>query len=184
VDICLTCHADQAEQGKKHYLHQPAFKQGCATCHEPHGGDNVHLLRAKTVNALCLECHGPESAPKLLEAQHVQTIFDGKVKLPLDYYQKNKVAILPLRYGLGHPVTGHPVQDMMDPNDPTKVRVQINCLTCHQPHSSAKPGLLAKDQENNMAFCDTCHKNRFDMQSVQQPANPVAPAVKVPPVKK
>ena len=48
VDICLACHTDQAEQGKKHFLHQPAFKQGCATCHEPHGGDNDHLLRAKT----------------------------------------------------------------------------------------------------------------------------------------
>ena len=169
VAICLACHSDQAEEAKKQYLHQPAFKQGCATCHEPHGGENEHLLRAKTVNGLCLECHGPESQPKLLEAEHVQTIFDGKVKLPLDYYQKNKVAILPLRYGMGHPVTGHPVQDLMDPSDPTKVKTKLNCMTCHQPHSSAKPGLLVKDQENNMAFCDTCHKNRLEMQSVPEP---------------
>jgi predicted CXXCH cytochrome family protein len=166
VDICLGCHSDQADQGKKHYLHQPAFKLGCATCHEPHGGENDHLLRAKSVNSLCLECHGPESTPKLVEAENVQTIFDGKVKLPDDYYQKNKVAILPLRYGLGHPVQGHPVQDLVDPTDPTKVKTPINCMTCHQPHSSAQAGLLVKDQANNMAFCDTCHKNRIDMKSV------------------
>ena len=39
----------------------------------------------------------------------------------------------------------------------------MSCLSCHQPHASAKPGLLVKDQENNMAFCDTCHKNRITM---------------------
>ena len=42
---CLNCHSEQAELGKKPHLHQPAFEQGCATCHEPHGGENQHLLR-------------------------------------------------------------------------------------------------------------------------------------------
>ncbi len=162
VDICLGCHSDQAEQSKKHYLHQPAFVQGCATCHTPHGGDNDHLLRAKG-NSLCLECHGPDSTPQKLEAEHVLTIFDGKVKLPEDYYQKNKVAILPLRFGLGHPVAGHPVGDVMSLTDITKVKTHLACLSCHQPHSSALPDLLVKDQQNNMAFCDTCHKNRTNM---------------------
>jgi len=162
VNACLNCHTDQAEQGQKHVLHQPAFSQGCATCHEPHGGNNDHLLRAQG-NALCLECHGPDSHPQKLEAEHLLTIFDGKVKLPEDYYQKNKVALLPLKYGRGHPVEGHPVQDVIDPTDITKVKTPMNCLTCHQPHSSAADGLLVKDQVNNMAFCDTCHKNRLEM---------------------
>ena len=162
VNVCLNCHTDQAEQGKKHVLHQPAFGLGCATCHEPHGGNNDHLLRAQG-NALCLECHGPDSQPQKLEAEHLLTIFDGKVKLPGDYYQKNKVVLLPLRYGRGHPVEGHPVQDVLDPTDITKVKTPINCLSCHQPHSSAADGLLVKDQVNNMAFCDTCHKNRIEM---------------------
>ena len=78
------------------YLHQPAFKQGCATCHEPHGGDNEHLLRAKDANGLCLECHGADSQPKKLEAEHVIAIFNGSVKLPEDYFAKNKVVVLPL----------------------------------------------------------------------------------------
>ena len=49
------------------------------------------------------------------------TIFNGKVKLPEDYFAKNKVVVLPLKYGLGHPVAGHPVSDVMDPANPTKV---------------------------------------------------------------
>ena len=162
VEICLGCHSDIADLTKKAVHHQPAFTQGCATCHTPHGGDLEHLLRAKG-NALCLECHGPDAVPQKLEAEHVLTIFNGQVKLPEDYYQKNKVAILPLRYGLGHPVQNHPVGDVMDPSNISKVKTHLSCLSCHQPHASAKPDLLVKDQQNNMAFCDSCHKNRINM---------------------
>jgi predicted CXXCH cytochrome family protein len=161
VSVCLNCHTDQAEQGKKAHVHQPAFEQGCATCHEPHGNDTPKLLRASTPNQLCLECHGPDSQPKKLESDHLVTIFDGKVKLPEDYF--DQVKVLPIKYGLGHPVEHHPVSDVVDPADITKVRIAINCLTCHQPHASTHDGLLAKDQQNNMAFCDNCHKNRTMM---------------------
>jgi predicted CXXCH cytochrome family protein len=159
VDICLGCHSDVADQGKKPYHHQPVFGQGCATCHQPHGGDNGHLLRTATTNALCLECHGPDRSPKKVEAEHVVTIFNGSVKLPEDYFTAKKVVVLPLKYGMGHPVEGHPVSDLMDPASPGKVKTPMNCLTCHQPHSSAQPDLLVKDQANNMAFCSTCHKD-------------------------
>jgi len=155
VDICLTCHSDEAEQGKKAHVHQPAFEQGCATCHEPHGGQNDHLLRAASVNALCLECHGPDTKAEKLPAEHLVAIFDGKVKLPGNYFLSTPV--LPLQYGAGHPVERHPVSDVKDPNDPSKIRKAMNCLTCHQPHSSAQPGLLVKDQANSQAFCNTCH---------------------------
>ena len=79
--------------------------------------------------------------------------------LPEDYFTKNKVVVLPLKYGRGHPTTGHPVSDVVDPADITKLRAQINCLSCHQPHASAQPDLLAKDQVNNAAFCASCHKD-------------------------
>ena len=103
----------------------------------------------------------PIARAQKLDSEHVLTIFNGSVKLPMDYFQKNKVVTLPIKYGLGHPLIGHPVQDVMDPNDVTKVKIHIECITCHQPHASAQPGLLIKDQANNMAFCDTCHKNRL-----------------------
>lgn len=159
VSACLACHSDQSDQMKKAHLHQPAFQQGCATCHEAHGGDNEHLLRTASVNKLCLECHGPDASPKKVDVEGKQmvSIFDGKVLLPENYFQK--VSILPLKYNLGHPVEGHPVSDVMDPTNITKVKTAINCLTCHQPHASAQPGLLVKDQANNAAFCATCHTN-------------------------
>jgi predicted CXXCH cytochrome family protein len=171
VSICLGCHTDIDELRKKPVHHQPAFVQGCATCHAPHGGDIDHLLRAKG-NALCLECHGPDSAPQQDEADHLLTIFNGTVKLPDDYFQKNQVAILPLRFGLGHPVEGHPVSDVMDPADQSKVKTPLSCLSCHQPHASGQSDLLVRDQSDNMAFCDNCHKNRLNMmQTTAPPAN-------------
>ncbi len=160
VSICLGCHSDQADQFKKAHLHQPAFKQSCAICHEPHGGENEHLLRTKRVDDLCLACHGPDSpAPKKLESEHLIALFNGAVKLPEDYFSKNKVVVLPIKFGRGHPVEGHPISDVVDPSDVTKLRAKINCLSCHQPHASAQPDLLIKDQTNNMAFCSSCHKD-------------------------
>jgi predicted CXXCH cytochrome family protein len=178
VDICLTCHSDIADQGKKAYHHQPAFKQGCATCHEPHGGEHDHLLRAATPNALCLECHGPDAKPQKLEKEHLVAIFDGKVKLPENYFAK--VPVLPLEYGLGHPVERHPISDLVDPNDRTKVLIPLNCLTCHQPHASAQPGLLVKDQANNMEFCHSCHKGQIGPKQNPGPAPGVPPQPAAP----
>jgi predicted CXXCH cytochrome family protein len=156
VSICLGCHSEIAELGKKAHPHQPVFEQGCATCHEPHGGDNAKLLRAANSNALCLECHGPDAKPEKKENSDVATIFGGKVRLPEDYFRK--VVRLPLKYGIGHPVDRHPVADLSDPSQ-RKIKTPINCLACHQPHSSSQPDLLVKDQVNNMAFCATCHED-------------------------
>ena len=75
------------------------------------------------------------------------------MRLPENYF--NNVPVLPLRYNLGHPTKNHPVANTV--NVKTKTPIAMNCLSCHQPHASAKGGLLAKDQENNMAFCKGCH---------------------------
>jgi predicted CXXCH cytochrome family protein len=158
ITTCLACHADIAELEKKTVHHQPAFVEGCGTCHEPHGGDNAKLLRAKG-NDLCLECHGPDAVPQEDKATGALKIFAGKVELPDGYYKKNKVVILPLKYGRGHPIAGHPVADVADPNDVTKIRASLTCLSCHQPHASEKAGLLVKDQANNMTFCGSCHSD-------------------------
>jgi predicted CXXCH cytochrome family protein len=154
VNACLTCHSEQSDQMKKAHLHQPAYSQGCATCHEPHGGDNQHLLRKAEVNTLCLECHSPDRDPQKLEAENMYTIFDGKVKLPSDYFRQTPV--IGLKYGTGHPTDQHPVSGYSEPGNPKSG--PMTCLSCHQPHSSAQPNLLVKDQAANTQFCSTCHK--------------------------
>ena len=90
-------------------------------------------------------------------------IFDGKVKLPENYFRS--VPILPLNYGLGHPTENHPVSDVMNPK--TKAPISMNCLTCHQPHAGNERAMLAKDQKNDMNFCQSCHINGLDLQDVR-----------------
>jgi predicted CXXCH cytochrome family protein len=153
VAVCLACHSDQADQGQKAYPHQPAFGQGCAVCHEPHGGENANLLRVSDINSLCLECHGPQVKPQPAKGTELVAIFNGQVELPADYF--GKVPILPLTDGRGHPIANHPISGPMQLK--SKTPVQMNCLSCHQPHASSRPGLLVNDEEPNMAFCDRCH---------------------------
>ena len=115
------------------------------------------------MNELCLECHGPDANPQKVEGQHLVAIFDGKVKLPENYF--SKVPILPLKYGLGHPTENHPVSDTLIPK--TKAMFAMNCLTCHQPHAGNEQGMLVKDQKNDMNFCRTCHINGLDLTDVR-----------------
>jgi predicted CXXCH cytochrome family protein len=157
VDICLTCHSDIAELAKKKVHHQPAFAQGCATCHEPHGGERAKLLRAEG-NALCLECHGTQSKPAKLESAHLVTIFNGKIRLPEDYFAKNRVVRFEIKFGLGHPTPGHPVEDVRDPMDQSRIKLPIQCLTCHQPHAGGARAMLKGDVNPGLQFCRTCHK--------------------------
>ena len=158
VEICLSCHSEQAEMMvTKKVLHQPAFVQGCATCHEPHGSANEKLLRA-SANALCIECHGPDSRAGEIKEARLITIFGGKIRLPENYFDKNRITILPIKNGKGHPVPGHPVEDIRDLADLSKITKPINCLSCHQPHAGGARAMLIKDQKPGLEFCRGCHK--------------------------
>jgi predicted CXXCH cytochrome family protein len=155
VNACLRCHGEQAKQSQKKFLHQPAFGLGCSTCHEAHGSDNKDLLRTNKVSSLCLECHSSDSKSVPVKDSNFATIFNGSVKVPEGYL--STVPAVAIKYGLGHPIAGHPVVDQMDPGDNTKVRIAINCSSCHQPHASAERNLLVNDQVSNIKFCAGCH---------------------------
>jgi predicted CXXCH cytochrome family protein len=50
---CLECHP--AQRGPYVFEHE-AMREGCATCHNPHGSINARLLTVRNAN-LCLKCH-------------------------------------------------------------------------------------------------------------------------------
>jgi len=52
-EMCLRCHP--AQQGPYVFEHA-ATREGCTTCHNPHGSINAKLLTARDSN-LCLKCH-------------------------------------------------------------------------------------------------------------------------------
>ncbi len=51
--ICAPCHRDQS---RPFVFEHPALREGCTTCHAPHGSVSSKLLRERDVN-LCLKCH-------------------------------------------------------------------------------------------------------------------------------
>jgi predicted CXXCH cytochrome family protein len=53
---CLRCH--EAQQGPFVFDHE-ALREGCTTCHSPHGSVNDKLLTERNSN-LCLKCHFQE----------------------------------------------------------------------------------------------------------------------------
>jgi predicted CXXCH cytochrome family protein len=55
-DACLRCHA--AQRGPFVFEHE-ALREGCTTCHTPHGSVNARLLTVRDAN-LCLKCHFQE----------------------------------------------------------------------------------------------------------------------------
>jgi len=50
---CTQCH--EAEKGPFVFEHE-AMREGCTTCHSPHGSVNAKLLKERDAN-LCLKCH-------------------------------------------------------------------------------------------------------------------------------
>jgi predicted CXXCH cytochrome family protein len=52
-EMCLRCHP--AERGPHVFEHE-ATREGCTTCHSPHGSINAKLLNVRDAN-LCLRCH-------------------------------------------------------------------------------------------------------------------------------
>jgi len=52
-DVCTKCHTEQA--GPFVFEHE-AMREGCVSCHNPHGSVNARLLIARN-QTLCLRCH-------------------------------------------------------------------------------------------------------------------------------
>jgi predicted CXXCH cytochrome family protein len=56
---CLQCHP--AQRGPHVFEHE-ALREGCTTCHRPHGSVNAKLLTERNAT-LCLKCHFQQQTP-------------------------------------------------------------------------------------------------------------------------
>ncbi|AOS46248.1 cytochrome c nitrite reductase pentaheme subunit [Lacunisphaera limnophila] len=52
-ESCVKCHV---QQGGPYVFEHEASREGCITCHSPHGSLNDKMLKARNAN-LCLQCH-------------------------------------------------------------------------------------------------------------------------------
>jgi DmsE family decaheme c-type cytochrome len=69
IDTCATCHKTEAMKVKRSG-HMPVRegKMDCATCHNPHGSNNVRMLKTGNwINESCTSCHTEKRGPFLYE---------------------------------------------------------------------------------------------------------------------
>jgi predicted CXXCH cytochrome family protein len=175
-DVCMGCHGPNAEkivqssqpfplfnglvslppktfsklerfELKGKYVHEPV-NISCALCHDAHASDYSAELY-EPVTDLCLACHGSNGI-SLVRSKKPFPLFDGKVTIQPDSF--DKLMILNLVDGrFGHPTAKHPVWVAATADKP-----ELNCITCHAPHSSSTgPNLLADNKE---ATCRKCHE--------------------------
>lgn len=55
-DSCLKCHT---QQGGPFVFEHEAMRDGCVSCHQPHGSVNAKMLRVRNHN-LCMQCHSQQ----------------------------------------------------------------------------------------------------------------------------
>ena len=80
---------------KKAVLHQPAFEPGLRDLpRASRRGQRTTAARRQSTRFVW-SATGPNAKPQKLEGEHLITIFNGKVKLPEDYFKK--VILLPLQ---------------------------------------------------------------------------------------
>lgn len=176
VGMCLQCHDDRAkEQQTKKFLHQPAFKDGCYVCHEPHGSNNPGLLRTANVDDLCLTCHNVKPAVKISPDGKTMTAFAGKLELPGNYLDSIKRVELDVQ-GKNHPQVGHPTRDVDDPSNPGH---PIRCTSCHDAHASDSTKRMFNMEKDQKVLCTKCHRTEPNAREVKAP-EAKAPEVKAP----
>jgi predicted CXXCH cytochrome family protein len=153
--LCETCHSSQAEAHQKDkFLHKPAFDTGCSTCHDPHASANEHQLRAQG-NTLCLTCHAQNAPGAAASGEKTLSLFDGKVQLPADYLVSVRRIAVTVNQTKGHPTANHPVSGG---RDVALTKKPIECITCHNPHSSTgSPQLFVTGKKSPSQLCIRCH---------------------------
>jgi predicted CXXCH cytochrome family protein len=105
----------------------------CFSCHDPHGGDNVAMVR-KTGNALCLDCHGPNTqvgphAPTLEQHTHHKSGSTGSECIAC-HMPKIEQTIADQN------VRSHTFR-FVSPSDTDALKIPNACNVCHTDKSTA-----------------------------------------------
>jgi DmsE family decaheme c-type cytochrome len=68
TELCFTCHKTERAKSMR-TSHHPVRegKMGCASCHNPHNGATVKMIKADSINELCYTCHTEKRGPFLWE---------------------------------------------------------------------------------------------------------------------
>jgi DmsE family decaheme c-type cytochrome len=144
TETCVQCHRTQVNKIHKS-SHMP-LKEGkleCTTCHNPHGSQNVKMLReGNSIVEACTSCHAEKRGPFLWEHAPVRESCTTCHDAHGSNNERMLVAKLPMLCQRCHVASRHPATIY----DATQVTNQSNrimgraCVNCHsQIHGSNHP---------------------------------------------
>jgi DmsE family decaheme c-type cytochrome len=143
-ETCVQCHRTQVSKIHKS-SHMPVRegKMECTTCHNPHGSQNVKMLReGTTVSEACASCHTEKRGPFLWEHMPVRENCTTCHDAHGSNNERMLVAKLPMLCQRCHIHSRHPatVYDQTQVNNRSNRVAGRSCVNCHQMiHGSNHP---------------------------------------------
>jgi len=146
-ETCVQCHVKEVNKVHKS-SHMPVGakdgnKMECTTCHNPHGSQNVKMLKeGNTITEACASCHAEKRGPFLWEHMPVR---EGCTTCHDAHGSNNErmlVAKLPMLCQRCHIHSRHPatVYDQTQVNNRSNRVAGRSCVQCHQMiHGSNHP---------------------------------------------
>jgi len=153
--LCVKCHAPHAGDATKPVPHAAVVNgKQCLNCHSPHAGKTKSLLIRDDLAKTCKSCHDRSMFEKAVKhpEQDCETCHDphGSENASL-LVEKQKDLCLGCHTDVpqthAHPFSA-PAKDPRTGRD-------LNCTSCHDPHSSDQPQLLLGDKKREL--CVQCH---------------------------
>jgi DmsE family decaheme c-type cytochrome len=146
-ETCVQCHVKEVNKVHKS-SHMPVgekngSKMECTTCHNPHGANNVKMLKEGTsITEACATCHAEKRGPFLWEhavgRENCVTCHDPHGS----NNERMLVAKLPMLCQRCHIHSRHPatIYDQTQINNRSDRAVGRSCVNCHQMiHGSNHP---------------------------------------------
>ena len=155
---CIDCHDDQAA-GDGEVAHGVIDAIGCYACHQPHGGEGDKLLREQG-SELCLSCHRLGAVP--MEPEATTALFLERFEVSRQVVESAAILALSPDGSKNHPVGNHPtIADVPVPHPGGEDTViEINCLTCHDPHKGRSAKLFRWGAATVGEACANCHEGK------------------------
>ena len=144
IDTCVSCHKTEAMKVKRSG-HMPVRegKMDCATCHNPHGSNNVRMLKTGNwINESCTSCHTEKRGPFLYEHSAGRENCASCHDPHGSNNDRMLVAKAPMLCQRCHVSSRHPatIYDKTQVNNASNRVVGRSCVNCHsQIHGSNHP---------------------------------------------
>ena len=150
-DLCTFCHIVSGTAPHQH----KALEQGCTVCHDPHASKVKYLIKADSIDAMCLSCH---RVPWKRFTHSILTI--GKCTLCHQPHQSDNKMLLIGGRGPGNCYLCHePMKDKMTADPYVHKPATQQCVTCHNPHSSDFPEQLEAPIRQTCLNNPACHEH-------------------------